>query len=53
MKLTVLVLLIGTVTILEGESQRIDDAILGTSNLKYDKTGKVLLVPQPSDDPNE
>ncbi len=23
------------------------------SHLKYDKTGKILLVPQPSDDPND
>ena len=44
----------GTANVLESESRKHGD--LGTrreAGLKYDKTGKILLVPQPSDDPND
>lgn len=44
----------GTALVLEGEQRRQveRDAGAGTC-LKYDKSGTVLLVPQPSDDPND
>jgi MFS family permease len=31
----------------------VEQAVARNANLKYDKTGKILLVPQPSDDPND
>lgn len=45
----------GTALVLEG-SQRAEvaaQALKNTSGLKYDATGTILLVPQPSDDPND
>lgn len=43
----------GTAFVLDGDRKReaVQDA--ARSSLKYDKTGKILLVPQPSDDPND
>jgi hypothetical protein len=35
------------------ELERNAGSRIGRSDLKYDKTGKILLVPQPSDDPND
>ncbi|KAF2280732.1 MFS transporter-like protein [Westerdykella ornata] len=44
----------GTAFVLEDERRREEEqAIARDANLKYDKTGKILLVPQPSDDPND
>jgi len=47
----------GTAQVLEGEQRREIERnagnIIGRSGLKYDKTGTILLVPQPSDDPND
>ena len=47
----------GTAQVLEGEQRREIErnagTIIGRSGLKYDKTGTILLVPQPSDDPND
>jgi hypothetical protein len=47
----------GTAQVLEGEKrrevERTAESRIGRSGLKYDKTGKILLVPQPSDDPND
>lgn len=43
----------GSVLVLDDGTKRqvAQDAV--RSHLKYDKTGKILLVPQPSDDPND
>ena len=42
----------GTALVLEDDrSERV--AVTRDANLKYDRTGKILLVPQPSDDPND
>ncbi|RYO26301.1 hypothetical protein AA0111_g8209 [Alternaria arborescens] len=47
----------GTAQVFEGEQRREVERNAGSrtgrSDLKYDKTGKILLVPQPSDDPND
>jgi hypothetical protein len=47
----------GTAQVFEGEQRREVErkagSRIGHSGLKYDKTGKILLVPQPSDDPND
>jgi hypothetical protein len=47
----------GTAQVLEGDQRREVERNAGSriqrSGLKYDKTGKILLVPQPSDDPND
>jgi hypothetical protein len=47
----------GTAQVFEGERrsevERIAGSRIGRTGLKYDKTGKILLVPQPSDDPND
>ncbi|ORY09280.1 MFS transporter-like protein [Clohesyomyces aquaticus] len=44
----------GTALVLEDERRRENEqAIARDANLKYDPTGKILLVPQPSDDPND
>lgn len=47
----------GTAQVFEGEQRREVESkagsMIGRSGLKYDKTGKILLVPQPSDDPND
>jgi hypothetical protein len=47
----------GTAQVFEGEQRREVERKAGSrkghSGLKYDKTGKILLVPQPSDDPND
>jgi hypothetical protein len=46
----------GTAQVFEGEQRKELERNAGSrvgSGLKYDKTGKILLVPQPSDDPND
>jgi hypothetical protein len=46
----------GTAKVLETERRRAGgdgDGAGREASLKYDKTGKILLVPQPSDDPND
>jgi hypothetical protein len=44
----------GTAFVLEDDRRREEEqAVARDFNLKYDKTGKTLLVPQPSDDPND
>lgn len=44
----------GTAQVLESDKRReIEQNVARNANLKYDKTGKILLVPQPSDDPND
>jgi hypothetical protein len=47
----------GTAQVFQGEQRREVErnagSRIGSSDLKYDKTGKILLVPQPSDDPND
>tara|TARA_R110002003_G_scaffold97_12_gene7863 strand:- start:50636 stop:50917 length:282 start_codon:yes stop_codon:yes gene_type:complete len=44
----------GTAQVLEGEQRReVERSAVRNENLKYDKTGTILLVPQPSDDPND
>lgn len=44
----------GTALVLEDERRREEEhAVARDASLKYDKTGKILLVPQPSDDPND
>lgn len=42
----------GTAFVLEDRRGQ-EEAVARDANLKYDKTGKILLVPQPSDDPND
>jgi hypothetical protein len=40
--------------VLEGEQRReVERSAVRNEHLKYDKTGTILLVPQPSDDPND
>lgn len=41
----------GTANVLEDERRHTETA--RDASLKYDKTDKILLVPQPSDDPND
>lgn len=44
----------GTAQVLEGERRReVEHNAARNANLKYDTTGTILLVPQPSDDPND
>ncbi|OAL53472.1 MFS transporter-like protein [Pyrenochaeta sp. DS3sAY3a] len=44
----------GTAHVLEGDRRReVELTATRNANLKYDKTGTILLVPQPSDDPND
>jgi hypothetical protein len=44
----------GTALVLDGDKRReVEQDAARNRNLKYDKTGKILLVPQPSDDPND
>lgn len=46
----------GTALVLASDEQqrRVERNVAnGHRALKYDKTGKILLVPQPSDDPND
>lgn len=43
----------GTAFVLDGDRKREVAQDATRSHLKYDKTGKILLVPQPSDDPND
>ncbi|KAF1998045.1 MFS general substrate transporter [Amniculicola lignicola CBS 123094] len=44
----------GTALVLEDEARReTEQAVARDASLKYDETGKILLVPQPSDDPND
>ncbi|CBX90141.1 similar to MFS transporter [Plenodomus lingam JN3] len=44
----------GTAHVLQGDERRaIEQTAARHMGLKYDKTGTILLVPQPSDDPND
>lgn len=44
----------GTAHVLQGDERReIEQTAARHLGLKYDKTGTILLVPQPSDDPND
>ena len=43
----------GTALVYDDERKRDLAQSAARSHLKYDKTGKILLVPQPSDDPND
>jgi len=43
----------GTVNILEDTATRVTNPADRDPSLRYDKTGEILLVPQPSNDPNE
>ena len=43
----------GTAFVLDGDRKREVAQDTARNHLKYDKTGKILLVPQPSDDPND
>ncbi|KAJ4317894.1 hypothetical protein N0V94_004724 [Neodidymelliopsis sp. IMI 364377] len=43
----------GTAFVRDGDRKREAAQDAARSHLKYDKTGKILLVPQPSDDPND
>ncbi|KAF2178501.1 MFS transporter-like protein [Zopfia rhizophila CBS 207.26] len=43
----------GTALVLEDERRHQEEQAPHDPNLKYDPTGKILLVPQPSDDPND
>ncbi|KAF2134125.1 MFS transporter-like protein [Dothidotthia symphoricarpi CBS 119687] len=44
----------GTAQVLQSDKRReVEQNVARNANLKYDKTGKILLVPQPSDDPND
>lgn len=43
----------GTAFVLEGDRKHEVAQDAARTHLKYDKTGKILLVPQPSDDPND
>ena len=43
----------GTALVLEGEQRREVERNAVSGGLKYDETGEILLVPQPSDDPND
>lgn len=43
----------GTAFVLDGDRKREVAQGAVHHHLKYDKTGKILLVPQPSDDPND
>lgn len=43
----------GTAFVLDGDRKREVAQDAARTHLKYDKTGKILLVPQPSDDPND
>ena len=39
--------------VLEDDQDERTAVVPRNTNLKYDSTGKILLVPQPSDDPND
>jgi MFS family permease len=44
----------GTALVLDSDRRReVEQDAAQSYSLKYDKTGKILLVPQPSDDPND
>ncbi|CAO2648724.1 Nn.00g096730.m01.CDS01 [Neocucurbitaria sp. VM-36] len=44
----------GTAHVLKGDERRnFEHQAARSAHLKYDKTGTILLVPQPSDDPND
>jgi hypothetical protein len=43
----------GTARVLSSEEERAAQLAVDGRTLKYDKSGKVLLIPQPSDDPND
>ena len=44
----------GTAHVLDGDRRReVESHVAQREGLKYDGSGKILLVPQPSDDPND
>jgi hypothetical protein len=45
----------GTAYVLDDETRRVEESLTISPNLKYDTTGRtpIILVPQPSDDPND
>jgi hypothetical protein len=45
----------GTAFVVDDEQRRLEEEITIDPNLKYDRNGAVpiILVPQPSDDPND
>ncbi|OCK73837.1 MFS transporter-like protein [Lepidopterella palustris CBS 459.81] len=43
----------GTATVLDDEARLQEENTVHDPNLKYDFTGKIILVPQPSNDPND
>lgn len=44
----------GTAQVLQGEARtEVERNVVRDAGLKYDPTGTILLVPQPSDDPND
>ncbi len=44
----------GTAQVLQGEARtEVERNVVRDTGLKYDPTGTILLVPQPSDDPND
>ena len=51
--ITKLKLIAGTATVLDDEVRLQEEHTVHDSNLKYDPTGQIILVPQPSNDPND
>jgi hypothetical protein len=45
--------LAGTAIVLDEEGGSSGEEFVPDPNLKYDSTGRIILVPQPSDDPND
>ena len=46
-------LIVGTATVLDDEARLQEEHAVHDPNLKYDPTGQIILVPQPSNDPND
>jgi hypothetical protein len=51
--ITKLKLIAGTATVLDDEARLQEEHTVHDPNLKYDPTGQIILVPQPSNDPND
>jgi len=51
--ITKLKLIAGTATVLDDEVRLQEEHAVHDPNLKYDPTGQIILVPQPSNDPND
>jgi hypothetical protein len=51
--ITKLKLIAGTATVLDDEVRLQEEHTVHDPNLKYDPTGQIILVPQPSNDPND